>query len=323
MTKQYIDVFNGDADGLCALVQLRRANPQPSLLITGVKRDINLLHGLQVQGDEHITVLDISFEKNAKDVQRLLDQGCTIDYFDHHKTGDLINHPKLNSDIDLSPNTCTSLIMDKHLKGRFHAWAITAAFGDNLLNKAYELGLAVGFNDAKLTILKQLGMCLNYNGYGSSLDDLFFHPAELYQKLKIFDTPFEFVEHDAETYQTLIDGYQQDMNKTRQIKPLHTTAFSEVVLLPNAKWARRVSGVFSNEMANRDPDKAHAVLTEQELGHYLVSIRAPLNRNKGADVLASQFPTGGGRKAAAGINVLPQKELSNFINAFDKQFLER
>ena len=54
-----------------------------------------------------------------------------------------------------------------------------------------------------------------------------------------------------------------------------------------------------------------------------MSIRAPLNRNKGADVLASQFPTGGGRKAAAGINVLPQKELSNFINAFDKQFLER
>jgi hypothetical protein len=34
------DVFNGDADGICALVQLRLAKPIQSNLITGVKRDI-------------------------------------------------------------------------------------------------------------------------------------------------------------------------------------------------------------------------------------------------------------------------------------------
>jgi hypothetical protein len=28
MSQRYIDVFNGDADGLCALVQLRRSEPQ-------------------------------------------------------------------------------------------------------------------------------------------------------------------------------------------------------------------------------------------------------------------------------------------------------
>ncbi|MDQ6977782.1 MAG: acetyltransferase, partial [Ghiorsea sp.] len=38
-----IDVFNGDADGLCALHQLRLAVPVNSTLMTGVKRDINLL----------------------------------------------------------------------------------------------------------------------------------------------------------------------------------------------------------------------------------------------------------------------------------------
>jgi len=38
------DVFNGDADGICALIQLRRADPKPdATLITGVKRDIELL----------------------------------------------------------------------------------------------------------------------------------------------------------------------------------------------------------------------------------------------------------------------------------------
>jgi len=40
-TMKYIDVFNGDADGICALHQLRLAEPVESTLVTGVKRDIN------------------------------------------------------------------------------------------------------------------------------------------------------------------------------------------------------------------------------------------------------------------------------------------
>jgi hypothetical protein len=30
------DVFNGDADGICALVQLRNADPRDAELVTGV-----------------------------------------------------------------------------------------------------------------------------------------------------------------------------------------------------------------------------------------------------------------------------------------------
>lgn len=55
------DVFNGDADGICALVQLRLAEPKPAELITGVKRDISLLNKLPVEACD-VTVLDISFE---------------------------------------------------------------------------------------------------------------------------------------------------------------------------------------------------------------------------------------------------------------------
>ena len=39
----HIDIFNGDADGICALTQLRNAEPVQSTLITGVKRDIALV----------------------------------------------------------------------------------------------------------------------------------------------------------------------------------------------------------------------------------------------------------------------------------------
>lgn len=42
-TMKIYDVFNGDADGICALVQLRLASPADSVLITGVKRDIELM----------------------------------------------------------------------------------------------------------------------------------------------------------------------------------------------------------------------------------------------------------------------------------------
>lgn len=35
-----VDVFNGDADGLCALHQWRLAHPATNALVTGVKRDI-------------------------------------------------------------------------------------------------------------------------------------------------------------------------------------------------------------------------------------------------------------------------------------------
>jgi len=323
VTKQYIDVFNGDADGLCALVQLRRHNPINSELFTGVKRDINLLKQVQLSKEKHLTVLDISFEKNADDVKRLLEQGAVIDYFDHHKTGELVSHRHLNLHIDLSADTCTSLIVDKYLQGKYRAWAITGAFGDNLENIAQTLGLESNFNKNELSLLKQLGIYLNYNGYGSSLDDLFFDPKLLFNKIRIFDSPFEFINTDIDTFNTLETGYQQDMSKADQISPILCTDAIAVTLFPNEKWARRVSGVLANDLANNFPNRAHAIVTEKDNNNYLVSIRAPLNRKNGADQLASQFPSGGGRKAAAGINDLPKNQLETFIQAMKIQFQQK
>ena len=57
----YIDVFNGDADGICALHQLRLVDPRPDArLVTGVKRDIHLLQKLAGIRKAQITVLDVS-----------------------------------------------------------------------------------------------------------------------------------------------------------------------------------------------------------------------------------------------------------------------
>ena len=59
--------FNGDADGLCALQQLRLKEPQPATLVTGVKRDIALLRNIDGQNGDAITVLDeINLNKSEK-----------------------------------------------------------------------------------------------------------------------------------------------------------------------------------------------------------------------------------------------------------------
>ena len=54
------DVFNGDADGICSLVQLRQIEPRDAVLITGIKRDITLLSQVKSGKGNRITVLDIS-----------------------------------------------------------------------------------------------------------------------------------------------------------------------------------------------------------------------------------------------------------------------
>jgi single-stranded DNA-specific DHH superfamily exonuclease len=317
---KYIDVFNGDADGICALVQLYLEQPRQAELVTGVKRDINLLSQVKADKNNHVTVLDISFEKNINDIKRLLNNGASIDYIDHHKTGELITHENLQLSINLAADTCTSLIVDQRLKGKYRDWAIVAAFGDNLYETATRIGLKAGLSENQLLKLKTLGVLLNYNGYGNNTDDLFFHPARLFEKLKSFKSPFEFLEQDKTTFTILSDGYRQDMEQAKQAPFVHEKQHSAVIVLPNKTWARRVSGVFGNELANLYPDRAHSIISVKNNGDYMVSVRAPLMRRYGADELVSQFPTGGGRKAAAGINNLPTEELTNFIKIFDAYY---
>jgi hypothetical protein len=100
------------------------------------------------------------------------------------------------------------------------------------------------------------------------------------------------------------------------VSPTRESDETALVILPNEAWARRVSGVYSNDLANASPARAHAVLTERADGTYLVSVRAPLENKQGADELCRRFPTGGGRAAAAGINALPGDQLEAFIDAF-------
>ena len=311
----FIDVFNGDADGICALHQLRLAEPRDSELVTGPKRDISLLKRVHAAAGDRVTVLDIALSKNREALDRLLEAGAHVRYFDHHQPGDIPAHPQFEPHIDTDANVCTSLLVNDHLRGSHLAWAVTAAFGDNLADAARSAAAPLHLSAVQMEQLQSLGECLNYNGYGESLDDLFFDPADLYRQLRPYADPFAFVA-ESTAYAVLKVGYRDDMARAVAVGPADARASGRIFMLPAEKWARRISGVFGNQLAVESPAQAHAVLTAKPGGGYVVSVRAPLSTKSGADQLCSQFESGGGRKGAAGINHLPESELGRFVASF-------
>lgn len=314
------DIFNGDADGIIALLQLRFANPIDSQLVTGVKRDIQLVKNITATKGDTLTILDISMEKNIDGVNDALEQGATVFYADHHRSGDIPEHENLDAHIDLDANTCTALIVDQLLDGKYHAWAITAAYGDNLIAKADKLALQAGYTDEQAAQLKELGTLINYNGYGAAVTDLHFEPTVLYRSLLAYPSPFDLMKDLDSPFYKLQKAYQDDMEKALAVPATHQSISLSVFELPNEAWARRISGVYGNLLANQSPDSAHAVLTLNSDASYLVSLRAPLNNKQGAGDICSSFATGGGRAAAAGINALPVDQLTLFIKQVESTY---
>jgi hypothetical protein len=315
-----IDIFNGDADGICALIQLRLAYPAEARLITGVKRDIGLLNRLSVQPGDQLTVLDISLNTNRAALLNLLKSQITIFYADHHYCGDIPQHPALTTLIDTNSNICTSLLVNTHVQYRFPEWAIVGAFGDNLADSAHRLAKHLCLTTAQLQSLQTLGICINYNAYGRTIDDLHIAPDLLYRILSQYRSPLDFIAEQAALFQRLITAHADDIDQAETVIPEFENSRTAIFMLPNEKWAHRVVGVWGNELANRHPDKAHALLIDNAQGGYQVSVRAPLNIKMGADELCGKFSTGGGRKTAAGINHLEKDQLSEFIRLFETQY---
>jgi hypothetical protein len=318
----YWDVFNGDADGICALLQLRLAEPKNSQLVTGIKRDIGLLDRVEALANDQVTVLDVSLEKNRNYLQRILDAGADVFYVDHHFAGDIPKSSSLKTIINEGPDVCTSLLINQYLKGAYQEWAIVGTFGDNLKKSAHDLAKAQNLSGTELSKLERLGILINYNGYGAVLDDLHYHPADLFNLMLPFKNPLDFICNCKDEYEKLENGYESDFKSAKNADTLFSENAVAVYMLPNESWSRRVSGVFGNHLANLNPDRSHAIFTKKADGNFLVSVRAPLTNKKGAADVCRKFPTGGGREAAAGINNLPESMVEDFIAKLREQYSE-
>ena len=315
---QFYDIFNGDADGICALQQLRLEEPRASVLVTGVKRDVRLLERVNAAAGDELTVLDISLRANATDLKRLLAAGARCRYFDHHAAGEIPRHPNLRTLIDPAPGTCTSLIVDRYLEGRQRLWAVVAAFGDNLAGPAQRAAAEIELESGDLERLRELGEAINYNAYGETVDDLHYHPADLFATVSRYPDPRDFIESEP-VFETLTHALADDLDRVGAIAPQAASGSAAVYVLPDTAWSRRIHGFFANQLASRHPRRAHALLVGRR-GGYTVSVRSPLAQPRGADALCRKFETGGGREAAAGINWLPEADFPRFVAEFNKSF---
>jgi hypothetical protein len=314
-----IDVFNGDADGMCSLRQLRLAEPADSQLVTGPKRDIALLDRVRAGPGDVVTVLDISLERNRAALLAILERGARVRYFDHHFAGEVPAHPRLEAVLDASRESCTSVLVDRHLGGRFRAWAVVGAFGDNLDEVALRLGASLALGAAELEKLRELGRSLNYNAYGGSESDLLMRPERLYELLAKYEDPLEFAARER-IFRRLEGAMHADLGAAMGVSPHWSRGKAVAYLLPDRPSSRRVLGVFANHLAHVEPRRAHAVLAPRSNGGYMVSLRVPESSQRSADAFCREFPTGGGRRTAAGIDDLPGERTQEFIDRFSAAF---
>ena len=309
----HFDIFNGDADGIFALHQMRLENPQPSaVLVTGVKRDIALLSRVVDRKNCSISVFDISLDSNRQFLNTLLRNNNRVEYFDHHFAGDIPDSPLLHHEINTSPKSCTSLIINTILNEKYCRWAICGAFGDNLHHQAERLADNSGLTEKQTLQLREIGELFNYNGYGATLSDLHFHPEELYKSVHGFENPFDFF-GSSTIIKTLREDFNHDLEMALKQKEYPVNGNNTVYFFPNAPWARRIQGIFSNLKAREKTDIAHALIVENDDSSLRISLRAPLTDRRDADTICKLFPTGGGRAAAAGINSLPASMLDDFL----------
>lgn len=315
----HFDVFNGDADGICALHQLRLADPRHGVLVTGVKRDIDLLARVPAQSGDSVTVLDVSLERNRDALATLLARGVEVRYFDHHFAGDVPVHPRLHLWLDPAPGICTCVLVNRYLGGRYKPWAVVGAYGDNLPEAAQALARSAGLEPAEADLLRVLGEGINYNAYGDSEADLLVPPGRLYEHLRSYPDPLDFIAREP-LAAALAARQREDLARAEGVTPATLLPGGSLYRLPEAAWSRRVQGAFANAVSLRSPSLAHAVLRPVAPGLLLVSVRAPRLQPRGADSLCRRFATGGGRPAAAGIDRLPEERLPEFIAAFGSAY---
>lgn len=308
------DVCNGDADGLCAVLQWRFHEPAAATLVTGLKRDIELLQRVPIDAADEVLVCDLSMQRNQTALQRLLAAGVRVHYFDHHAAGPFEPHARLDTHIDPSRDVCTSLLMDRHLGGRFRAWALVGAYGDNLTRVANALAADMGLAAEPRAALQRLGEAINYNAYGDDLDDVRIAPAQLYEIMARYADPLQMVAHEAIAAE-LDELRRADMQLAGEVAPYWRNDKACVYLLPDMPWSRRAMGCLANELTRAHPEQSHAVLKITKSGDYVVSVRAPQSSSGGADALCAQFGGTGGARTA-GIARLAAKDVDRFILAF-------
>jgi hypothetical protein len=330
-----IFIFNGDADGIVGQHILGLETGFPDQRITGRKRDIELLKLAPPLEQGQLHVLDVSLRRNLEALNARLPAldrgGLRITWYDHHDPGEPPAHPGLTLHINQAPETCTAVIVNAVLGHKQPLWAAMAAFGDNLPATASALASTGGASAHEAALLRRVGVLINYNAYGDEPGDALFDAADLATRMMPFPSALDFC-WEASILGPLAAQFDVDRERFQELTPLVETPEAGAFLVPDEPFARRYGATWANERVLQNPAQALALLHPRKDGCYTVSIRAPRDWRGGgngeaggsaapsAADLAKEFPTGGGRKLAAGIDALPQELLGRFADRFREYY---
>lgn len=315
-------LFNGDADGIISQHIAGLSGIRPDARITGLKREIALLQRVSGDDGQDLYVFDISLDSNRPALERLLENPTIrIFWYDHHEAGAIPTRPNLKTRIQNTRGTCTALLAHAAFPGADPRWAAMAAYGDNLPQAAAALLAPLGLGAGALETLREAGELVNYNAHGETPADVLFHPLEVAERMGAYRDPMAFLGESG-----LIEPLRRQMREDEERlagllperSPEGAGRGAQLFRLPPEAWARRLGSTFASRMALREPERAVALLQTLHDGSFQVSIRAPRARKDapGASDLAREFPTGGGRALAAGINRLPARDAEKFIARF-------
>lgn len=318
--KLYNVFFNGDADGICAVLQFIHSGFTIESFFTGHKRDQTLLRYGTKLLNTNILVFDIELARNINSMKQVLNNGCKVTWFDHHGDGEeniFSKYENFYPNIDVSPNINTALIVYNFLNNpELLKWAIVGLFGDNIDNIALSYCQSLNLSAEEISTFSEMGKLINYNSYGEDLSDLILDPVAIINQAKYFIDPVSFYKEtgigqllkqfSAEDLALALACYKEEKN---------------MVFLPNLPWAKRVYGTLGNFLAKKNSSKPFVIFVDIGADNYLVSVRAPLNQPTGAGDLCRLFYSGGGRAQAGGINCLHKSHLEKFTQAFQANWL--
>lgn len=325
------DVFNGDADGLCALHQLRLEEPREATLVTGPKRDIALLGrvaavlaGRADAARSRVRVLDISLARNRAALIALLEAGVQVTWFDHHEPGEIPDHPLLEARIDTDPAVCTSILVDRALGGLHRRWAVCAAFGDGMpgaaIALARELPPATRLDESGLRALRRIGEALNYNAYAADTGTAVESAESIYGRMEGLRDPLALA--DWPLIASLERMSLDDLAESLGSGPVVDRPQAAAWILPATLAARRARGLIAQHLRAANPQRAILIVAPDGRGRADISIRCVGAPGRSASGLAARFDGGGGRAGAAGIDRIPVARVDEVLAAFQTWYCD-
>ena len=268
------------------------------------------------------TVLDVSLDVNRAGAAGAARRPASpVRYFDHHFAGEVPAHPRLEAHLDLEPQRLHQPArrpLPRRAGSAAGRWSGRSATAWSRRRARWRA--AAGLAPAAAERLQELGVAINYNAYGETI-------ADLHVAARRAGRGDGALRRSAGLRRALAD-----LPAPRRGVPRgHGAGAPARARAPGrgrgrVRAARRGLGAARQRHAGQRPRQGPRRAApspssrRRPEGGYLVSVRVPRESSVSAEAFCRTFPTGGGRRTAAGINHLPGEELETFATAFEAQF---